>query len=74
MSASSAASQDAAPAADVLLSVRQVAERLNVSTATVHRLIEVRDLGHVRIGIRTIRVPESALTGYVARCTVRCLR
>ncbi|MGI9016787.1 MAG: helix-turn-helix domain-containing protein [Euzebya sp.] len=56
------------------MSVRQVAERLNVSTATVHRLIEVRDLGHVRIGMRTIRVPESALASYLERCTVRCLR
>lgn len=36
--------------------------------------IEVRDLGHIRIGMRTIRVPESALDDYVERCTVRCLR
>ncbi|WP_370325383.1 helix-turn-helix domain-containing protein [Euzebya sp.] len=54
--------------------MRDVAARLNVSTATVHRLIDVRDLGHIRIGRRTIRVPESALVNYLERCTVRGLR
>ena len=59
---------------DVLLSVRQVAAQLNVSTATVHRLIEVRDLGHVRIGQRTIRIRQSVVADYLDRCTIRGLR
>lgn len=62
------------PGSEVLLSVRQVAERLNVSTGTVHRLIRRRDLGHVRIGERTIRIADSALQDYLERCTVRRLR
>lgn len=60
--------------ADPLLSVGEVARRLNVSTATVHRLIDERDIGHVRIGKRTIRIPESHLQGYVERCTIRFLK
>jgi excisionase family DNA binding protein len=60
--------------ADLLLTVRQVATRLSVSTATVHRLIEARDLGHVRIGQRAIRVRRSAVADYLERRTVRGLR
>lgn len=59
---------------EALLSVKQVAGRLNVSTATVHRLLEMQDISYVRIGIRTIRISESSLTGYLERCTVRHLR
>lgn len=57
-----------------MLSIAEVARRLNVSTATVHRLIEVRDLTHIRIGVRTIRVAESELHAYVARSTVHNFR
>ena len=49
-------------------------DRLSISTATVHRLIQVRDLDHLRLGQRTIRIPESALRDYLIRCTVRRLR
>ncbi|MEO2107261.1 MAG: helix-turn-helix domain-containing protein [Actinomycetota bacterium] len=59
---------------DTLLSIREVADRLSISTATVHRLIQVRDLDHLRLGRRTIRIPESALSDYLTRCTVRRLR
>lgn len=59
---------------DRLLSIREVADRLHVSTATVHRLIQARDLDHLRLGRRTIRIPESALHDYLTRCTVRRLR
>lgn len=59
---------------DTLLSIREVADRLSISTATVHRLIQVRDLDHLRLGQRTIRIPESALRDYLIRCTVRRLR
>lgn len=59
---------------DTLLSIRQVADRLSLSTATVHRLIQVRDLDHLRLGRRTIRIPESAVHDYLTRCTVRRLR
>ncbi|WP_108668637.1 helix-turn-helix domain-containing protein [Euzebya rosea] len=57
-----------------LLSIREAADRLSVSTATVHRLIQVRDLDHLRLGRRTIRIRESALNDYLTRCTVRRLR
>lgn len=59
---------------DKLLSIREVAGRLSISTATVHRLIQIRDLDHLRLGRRTIRIPESALHDYLSRCTVRRLR
>jgi excisionase family DNA binding protein len=59
---------------DPLLSVKQVAARMNVSTATVHRLIDARDMAHIRIAGRTIRIPASALEDYLQRQMVRHLR
>src|SRR6202022_4373568 len=53
-----------------LLSVRQVAQLLGLSTATVYRLCENRDLVHVRIG-NTIRVAITDLVGFVGRQTER---
>lgn len=61
-------------AREMMLSVAEVALRLRVSPATVHRLIAIRELEHVRIGVRTIRVPETALEDYLERRTVRHLR
>ena len=58
---------------DLLLSVNEVADRLSVSRATVHRMIQVRDLAHVRVGRRSIRVPESAVADYLAARLVRRL-
>jgi excisionase family DNA binding protein len=60
----SAAEQPAA----TLLTVRQVAARLHLSTARVYGLVESGDLGHVRLGSNTIRVSEADLAGYIARC------
>ncbi|CAN5839402.1 hypothetical protein BH24ACT15_BH24ACT15_27020 [soil metagenome] len=58
---------------DILLTVTQVADRLSVSRASIHRLIQVRDLGHVRIGVRSIRVPQSGLETYIEARVVRQL-
>ena len=49
-----------------LLSVRQVAQFLGVSTAIVYRICERRDLVHVRIG-NTIRIALTDLVGFVDR-------
>ena len=46
--------------ADNLLTVRQVAERLSVSTATVYKLCERGELPHCRVG-NSIRVAPEAL-------------
>jgi excisionase family DNA binding protein len=47
-----------------LLNVREVAERLRICTATVYRLCESGELGHVRIS-NVVRVPESALRAFM---------
>jgi excisionase family DNA binding protein len=43
-----------------LLTVRDVAERLRLCTATVYRMCERGELAHVRVS-NAIRVPEAAL-------------
>lgn len=57
------AAADAAPA---VLTVKQVAARLQVSTAVVYRQVETGALGHVRIG-NVIRVTEADLAAFLAR-------
>jgi excisionase family DNA binding protein len=47
------------------LTVRGVAERLRVSTATVYALCRRKELEHHRIS-HAIRIPESALAKYLA--------
>jgi excisionase family DNA binding protein len=51
---------------DNLLTVRQVAERLQVSPATVYKLCERGELEHVRVG-HAIRVTPAALDGFICR-------
>jgi excisionase family DNA binding protein len=50
-------------AAARLLTVREVAERLRVSTATVYTLCKRGELAHVRIA-NSIRVNERVLAAY----------
>ncbi|MEU7862101.1 helix-turn-helix domain-containing protein [Nonomuraea sp. NPDC049141] len=52
-------------AADRLLSVAQVAERLGTSERFPRRLIEERRITFVRLG-RKVRIPESALNDFIA--------
>lgn len=47
------------------LKADEVAERLNIHRSHVYRLIESGELPSVRIGNRTVRVPEGALEAYV---------
>ena len=51
--------------ADRLLTVREVAEHLSMSTATVYKLCEIGELGHVRVS-NAIRIAPSDLTTYVS--------
>ena len=44
--------------------VREVAGRLRVSTATVYRMCERGELGHVRVS-NAIRVPEAAVAALI---------
>jgi excisionase family DNA binding protein len=48
-----------------LLTVRQVAERLGVSTATVYTLVEQGELAHVRVS-NAIRIPPPNLASFMA--------
>ena len=49
-----------------LLTVRQVADRLQVSRACVYRQVEVGGLGHTRVG-NALRISEVDLAAYLAR-------
>ena len=49
-----------------LLSVRQVAERLSVSTATVYRLAERGELPHLRLS-NAVRVAPADLEAFIDR-------
>jgi len=53
------------------LTVKQVAERLQVSAATVYQLCAEQRLGHRRIGLGrgTIRISEEQLQHYLAEPT-----
>jgi excisionase family DNA binding protein len=55
------------------LTVKQVAEQLQVSEATVYQLCGARQLGHVRVGKGrgTIRVSEEHLDAYMQRASVQ---
>ena len=56
-------------APDRLLSVKQVAERLSVTTATVYGLCAAGRLPHVRI-LNVIRIAPSDLAAFIASCRV----
>jgi excisionase family DNA binding protein len=58
-------------AVERLLTVKEVAERFGVSTATVYALCKHGGLGHVRVG-NSIRVPEGALE-YFRAASRRCI-
>jgi len=51
---------------DRLLKVPEASERLGVSRRKVWRLIATNALHSVRVGARGTRVPESALSDFVA--------
>jgi excisionase family DNA binding protein len=52
------------------LSVRAVADRLGVSTATIYKLLAQGNLPHIRVS-NAIRVALDDLAAFVARC--RCV-
>ncbi|MFD4946184.1 helix-turn-helix domain-containing protein [Streptomyces sp. NPDC058409] len=55
---------------DRLLTVEQVAERLGTTVRFPRRLIEERRITFVKVG-RHVRIPESAVSGFVADNTIR---
>ena len=57
------------PGSDILLSVKQVAERLSVATATVYGLCAGGRLPHVRI-LNVIRVAPGDLAAFIGSCRV----
>lgn len=50
-----------------LLSVKQVAKLLNLSTVTIYRKLTSGELSKIVIGRRTIRVTREELEAYKAR-------
>jgi excisionase family DNA binding protein len=56
--------------ADRLLTVQQVAELLGTGVRFPRRLIEERRITFVRVG-RHVRIPESAVSAYIAEHTVQ---
>lgn len=54
-----------------LLTVKQVAEHLQIHPQTVYKLISRRQLDSVRLGSRSRRVPQEALEKYTERLLVR---
>lgn len=54
-----------------LLTVKQVAEHLQVHPQTVYKLISRRQLDSVRLGSRSRRVPQEALEAYAERRSAR---
>ena len=55
---------------DRLLTVQEVAELLGTSVRFPRRLIEERRITFVRVG-RHVRIPESAVSSFIAEHTVR---
>lgn len=49
-----------------LLTVPDAAERLGISPRKLWRMIAVGELKSVRVGARGTRIPESALSAFVA--------
>jgi 7-cyano-7-deazaguanine synthase len=60
---------ESATAAGALLSLKQVAERLNISESGVYRLIEGGDLRRLKVGGRTLFEP-SEVERYITACRV----
>lgn len=52
-----------------MLTVKEVAQRLNVSERQVRMWVETGELARFRIGLRGYRIPESSLAEFVARRT-----
>ncbi|MEV5773012.1 helix-turn-helix domain-containing protein [Streptomyces antimycoticus] len=55
---------------DCLLTVDQVADRLGTTVRFPRRLIEERRITFVKVG-RHVRIPESAVSAYIAEHTVQ---
>lgn len=55
---------------DRLLTVQEVAELLGTSVRFPRRLIEERRIAFVKVG-RHVRIPESAVSAFIASNTVR---
>ena len=56
---------------ELLLTPKEVAKRLGVSTSTVYRMINERELEFVIISADRRKVPEAALERYIEEWRVR---
>jgi excisionase family DNA binding protein len=55
-----------------LLTVKEAADRLKVSTATVYALCEAGELAFTRVSTHAIRIAEVDLAAYLGRLRVHC--
>jgi excisionase family DNA binding protein len=53
---------------DRLLTIRQVAEQLGISTATIYTLVERGELAHVRVS-NAIRIATADVSAFIAART-----
>lgn len=59
---------------DQYVTIRQTAERLNVCSKTVRRLISTGELPAIRFGHRTVRIPVDAVSAFVNAHTIPTVR
>jgi excisionase family DNA binding protein len=59
---------DTVPRSSRTLTVHQVAERLNVSPRTVWAWLAQGRIRGIKLGPRTTRIPEDALSAFLASC------
>lgn len=59
---------------DQHVSIQQTAAALNVCDKTVRRLISAGELPAIRLGHRTVRIPLTAVNGYIDRHTIPAVR
>lgn len=52
-------------ASEPLFTMAEAALRMAVSYSTVKRLVRSGELAHVRVSVRVVRVPESAIHAYL---------
>ena len=64
-SGSAPASTAPAPVSGRALSPRQAAERYNCSRGTIFRLLREHKLPRLKLGARTVRIPEAAIARHM---------
>lgn len=54
---------------DSLLTVREAAAQLRIGKSEMYKLVQTDEVSYIRIGVKIIRIPQSALDDYRDRHT-----